>query len=116
MEGQDYWFTQVDMKTGINLALSKAIEGGYIVKFRDYYWSEIETDKKIYSNAIFLDPLFWQALGKSLGWKQKPIIHLYKGEESLDFYEWYIYWVKFIRHLASGKDAESFFTELLTTK
>lgn len=62
------------------------------------------------SNDFLLDPLFWQALGKAEGWSDIPS----------DFYHcdthWQFQWHSFIDHLASGKDVDSFFTNLLAKK
>lgn len=52
-------------------------------------------------SSIFIDPAFWQALGKARGWIAPP-----SGQA-------YFYQHRFIDHLAGGKDAESFFAELL---
>lgn len=52
-------------------------------------------------NAAFLDPAFWQALGKARGWIAPP-----SGQA-------YFYQHRFIDHRAAEKDAESFFAELL---
>lgn len=49
------------------------------------------------TECIFLDPFFWQALGKAQGWKRLA---------------WRENWVKLIYHLAEKKDAESFFDQL----
>ena len=55
---------------------------------------------------IFLDPQFWQSLGKALGWATQ-------FDEDKGFnYQWKDYWHKFIDHLADGKDIESFFKDL----
>ncbi len=60
------------------------------------------------ANALaFLDPAFWQALGKARGW----VDEMYYGE-SLIFPQWKHHWHWFIDHLAEGKDAESFFATL----
>lgn len=85
---------------------------------------------------LFLDPAFWQALGKALGW-QAQTIGSFKGAKrkrvvdekecqccnkikefcrcwNFEIYErWHGEMMKFTNHLASGKDAESFFKELL---
>lgn len=55
---------------------------------------------------IVLDPLFWQSLGKGLGWK--PL-----GADGDGNDNWLYYWHRFIDHLASGKDIDSFFTNLM---
>ena len=56
-------------------------------------------------NEIFLDPLFWQSLGKAMGWRQDE-------DQWGDRAEWVSQWHRFIDHLADGKDAESFFEGL----
>jgi hypothetical protein len=53
-------------------------------------------------NRILLDPLFWQALGKNLGWHPSGVIPSWTSE-----------WHHFVDHLAEGKDPNSFFLELL---
>lgn len=87
-------------------AIQKAIGGGY--PEGKYTFSVSGGHVKTDTNAIFLDPLFWQALGKAMGWKEWE-------RESEDMrHQWRINWHRFIDHLAEGKDAESFFNELLT--
>ena len=54
---------------------------------------------------IFLDPSFWQALGKAWGW-EKDDHHYYSHSCNT---AWEFKWHCFIDHLAEGKDAESFF-------
>ena len=57
---------------------------------------------------MLLDPLFWQALGRRLGWQE------YDTEQGGRYTEagWKEQWHRFITHLISGKDAESFFETL----
>ncbi len=57
---------------------------------------------------IFLDPLFWLALGKSLTYENVKDSY---GEEFMPW--WKMQMHCFIDHLAEGKNAESFFEELL---
>lgn len=57
-----------------------------------------------WSKEVFLDPLFWQALGLTEGWLNgiggiKP--------------DWYAYWHRFIDHLAEGKPVDDYFNSLL---
>jgi len=52
---------------------------------------------------VFLDPLFWQCLGKAMGWG-KLISGIWIGD-------WRKHWHDFIDHLAEGKSAEQFFKE-----
>lgn len=80
-------------------AIKKAIEGGYLKALNDI--TGLPSDF-LNESAVLLDPLFWQALGKAEGW-----IYPVGGMNGLR--EWH----KFIDHLAEGKDAESFFTNLL---
>lgn len=87
-------------------AIEKAIEGGYDNTFEIKRPGPIANDFIYKSNEIILlDPLFWQALGKSLGWKEAGWT---KGQD-----EWIWYWHDFIDHLAEGGTAEDFFTHLL---
>jgi hypothetical protein len=82
-------------------AIKKAIEGGW----RDRFLSKNHknTEAILVQWDALLDPLFWQALGKALGW-----------EEKLQHNPWKRCWHRFTDHIASGKDADSFFTNLLT--
>ena len=56
-------------------------------------------------NEIFLDPLFWQSLGKAMGWRQDE-------DQWGDRAEWVSQWHRFIDHLAEGGTAESLFEKL----
>ncbi len=104
----------------IQEAITKAIEGGYITDYPNMdcnVWEE---------HHIFLDPLFWQSLGKAMEWekgcsgcgrmrKEPGFPECVKtGRVSHDNEEdgWKIKWHRFIDHLADGKDAESFFENL----
>ena len=62
----------------------------------------------------FLDPTFWQALGRALGWSEacdlaiscvhgKEECHSYRG------YYWMYQWHCFIQEIADGKTPEGFF-------
>ena len=106
--------------------IQKAMEGGYVCN---------ESMALEYFGEIFLDPLFWQALGNSLGWKEEIEIfmddyhndHPFMGG-TLDYpydegagmtfnsEEWKYKWHSFIDHLAEGKEAEEFFKQLLDNK
>lgn len=89
--------------SGIKLAIG----GGY----------DFEKDR-----SRLLDPLFWQALGKSLGWDEyrnddethdcdalgcSSTDHVLEGRWKKEMHS-------FIDHLISGKTPESFFENLLT--
>lgn len=90
--------------SNIEQAIQKAIEGGYGKGREDF----IRKLPEFALSQVWLDPLFWQALGKSLGWDED----ISEGNNP----EWQAYWHQFIDHLASGKDAESFFAGLLGNK
>lgn len=75
--------------------------------------------------VVFLDPLFWQSLGKAMGWNKNyidqygEVVDCETEQECLDLmsqvdrHVWLYEWHRFIDALAEGKDAESFFNELL---
>lgn len=109
------------------LAVKKAKEGGYIGGK-----NTLKTTRKLTAYDL-VNPLFWWALGKSLGWKRLFAMSSYGttgGKESGDWYydglreddnsnpetttpEWHYRWIKFIDHLAEGKDIESYFQGIL---
>ncbi len=87
--------------------IKKATEGGY----GKVHWNPLENrlvlgeidgfQDNIYK--FFLDPLFWQALGKAMGdddFRSQPDI-------------WKNRWHRFIDHLAGGKTTEEFFNNLI---
>lgn len=63
------------------------------------------------AEELFLNPLFWQALCKNFNDNyQCPIC----GDEyNVGIQSWKYHWHRFIDHLASGGDPESFFKELI---
>ena len=74
----------------IQETLNKAIKGGYVphskmLNFPTGYWQNFTAD-----------PLFWQALGNEMGW----------------YATWKRKWQRFVDHLASEGNAESFFRDL----
>jgi hypothetical protein len=116
-------------------AIQKAImDGGYGPSFwrtrhqRDPHteWKGWEWDEVYSENArktMYLDPFFWQSLGKALGWEGLyPMLweghelywrggngHQYQAHEEYWMHKWH----RFIDHLAEGQDAESYFKQLL---
>lgn len=91
----------------------------------------IKDHNLVNNQVILLDRLFWQALGKGLGWDMNPEYCTSgcgcpypNGDGSHEFEcvwkpngnSYLNHWHSFIDHLAEGKDMESFFTELLATK
>lgn len=71
------------------LAIEKAVEGGW---FRE--WAD-----QVPWQSIALDPEFWQALGKSLGWKS-DLAWLHEGQ-------------RFCSLVLVGGNIEAFWNELL---
>lgn len=112
----------------IQQAIEKAIEGGYhrgqigtspIVEINcDFAITETKGERNHYGLAwVWLDPLFWQSLGKAMGWKNtdgstdfvEQRLYLY---EDLSSGSWLGHWHRFVDALAEGKSAEDFFKEL----
>ena len=90
-------------------AIKLAIEGGW----DERRWYENHTH---ICSAIFLDTLFWQALGKAMGWEKVVETHVTDSGKRLTpvlIPSWHYQWLRFIDHLAEGKDADEFFTNLL---
>lgn len=71
----------------IQQAIEKAIEGG---------WEGVNP-----KSHFALEPLFWQSLGKAMGWTDNEKVKIWK-------YNWH----DFIDHLAEGKTVEEFFDEI----
>jgi len=99
----------------IEETIQKAIDGGYTVGwFKPSSVKSVEDGEITYLSSDFLpvkeklakvliSPLFWQSLGKAMGWW---------GTNSNGKEQWVNKWHRFIDHLAEGKDAESFFSNL----
>lgn len=102
--------------TSIENAIRDAVEKGWVAG------SNPETKDPMMQSMYrtFLDPAFWQALGKARGWGKNiysgVMHHLDEGDKLVtDKWEMPVYqyqWHHFIDHLASGGDAESFFATL----
>ncbi len=83
----------------IQETIEKAIEGGY---GSDSSWTKkallnFHTGTGIH--LTLLDPLFWQSLGKAMGWP----------ETSVSQGSWLWQWQNFIERRAYGETAELFF-------
>ena len=112
----------------ITTAIKKAIEGGYKEprKFTEWNIDKHKVKKMMLgdwstSNGwsisianILLDPDFWEALGKSMGWGYEEFgcgckdFRRMKGQRKV----WFGNWHRLIDHLASGKSIKSYFEEL----
>lgn len=94
----------------MNEAILKAIEGGY---YQPHYGKE----QKVYTNDALLDPTFWQALGKALGWEKYYLYVHPKAESGTHTHicekSWLYHWHLYIDHIASDKDPELFWKEIL---
>jgi Uri superfamily endonuclease len=90
----------------INQIIEKAIEGGYAQEVGKRVIKEGSKDENSDIYFILLDPLFWQSLGKALGWGiEKDDVQWHLPEK------WKQEWHWFIDHLIEGKSIESFFEE-----
>lgn len=104
-------------------AIQKAIEGGWIPKgFENIKFNSQKTIKSLImaggNGVALLDPLFWSALGKSLGWDIKTSKQWWEKQSLKDkivlLDEWENQMHNFIDHLIAGKSVESFFEDLIT--
>jgi hypothetical protein len=107
--------------TAIEIAIQDAIRGGwrppFILRRVELEVGFGELFYQMYA-SVFIDPLFWQALGKSRGWAEEVMP---SGRTVADpsrkqsqiltpSYRWY--WHRFIDHLIAEKTAEDFFKSL----
>jgi hypothetical protein len=89
--------------THIEQAFEDAYQCGFATRGTREKWNE-----EAMQAMCFLDPLFWQALGKARGWTVCESGSIWQGVP-----KWRYWWHRFIDHLADGKDAESFFKSLV---
>jgi hypothetical protein len=112
--------------------IEKAAEGGYHICGSDgmdtYYegansefsaWTRADSESSfmVPTEETFLDPKFWQALGRALGWSEAcdlAIICVHGAEEGQRYrgYYWMFQWFRFIQALADGNTPETFFAPL----
>jgi hypothetical protein len=120
----------------IQEAMNKAVEGGYHIYGSDGMDTDYEGATHDYSawtrkdNAssflvpteeTFLDPQFWQALGRALGWREAcglAISCRHGAEEGqrCHGYYWMYQWHCFIQVLADGNTPEVFFAHLTSSQ
>lgn len=98
------------MNNAIKLAIEK---GGY--KYGHGVDGDYETDGWSYQEIIdeardkvILDPLFWQALGKALGWGTTTASNNFGYKNS-----WQYYAHQYINLILTGGDTDKFWKELL---
>jgi hypothetical protein len=65
-------------------------------------------------DEFFLDPLFWQSLGKGLGWDETVEVERpdFPLTPALKATQWKVHWHHFIDAIAEGRKPEEFFREL----
>jgi hypothetical protein len=73
------------------------------------------------TEETFLDPHFWQALGRTLGWSERcdlAITCVYGEEECQRCrgYYWMYQWHCFIQAIANGHTLEAFFARLTSSQ
>lgn len=102
-------------------AIQKAIEGGFKTPWvqngvfeKDEIYGDII---QVEAGGFLLDPLFWQSLGKSLGWgdiDHCPVCdeHDHHWNKEIGCAGWLHHWHRFINHLSEGKTIESYFETL----
>lgn len=75
----------------------------------------VKLQKGLNVSEIILDPLFWQALGKALGWgSSNKCATCGDGIVSHGFmWDWQMEWHRFIDWIADGKDVDLFFKDLI---
>ena len=99
----------------IKETIEKSIEGG---------WKK-DLTRNVLSD-YFLDPDFWQSLGKTMGWTNFSCSDCYSNKgfsrseclcclgerERVEMQTWEVQWHRFIDHLAEGKSIEDYFKTL----
>lgn len=113
--------------------IEKAIEGGWLKGKRPKILEgalrvnqnanliaivEKEWEEYITYNVyrIALDPTFWQALGKALGWEKEYMRVNWGQEEVSSVPLWEFYAIKFCGLVLTGGDTEKFWQDLLQDK
>jgi hypothetical protein len=116
----------------IQEAMNKANKGGYHIHGSDgaetYYsgansefsvWTRKDNDSSFIVPVAetFLDPHFWLALGRGLGWEQAVrAVHAVENGRAMlvtrTGQQWLSHWHRFIDHLAEGKPPDAFFATL----
>jgi hypothetical protein len=116
----------------IQEAVNKATEGGYHINGSDgtetdygganneySVWTRRDNESSFIVPVAetFLDPHFWHALGRSLGWEQEvmTVRAVENGRSTLVTragQHWLYHWHRFIDYLATGQTPEAFFATL----
>jgi hypothetical protein len=116
----------------IQEAVDIAVEGGYHLHGTDGVatiytgansefsaWTRTDNHSSfmISVHETFLDPAFWRALGRALGWEEtcELAITCVRGQEECRRCHgsyWMYQWHCFIQHLANGQPPDTFFASL----
>lgn len=116
----------------ISEAIDKAVEGGYHIYGSDGMDTDYEGATNDYSawtrkdnestflvptDETFLDPKFWQAFGRALGWSEAcdlaiTCAHGHEECHRCRGYYWMYQWHCFIQAIADGNTPEAFFAHL----
>ena len=93
-------------------AIKLAIKGGFAAMEN---W---ERDQFVQRYITTL-PVFWQSLGKAMGWNEYSEERKLAGKGNMIHLledHWFAEWHHFIDHLAEGGNADDFFNQLLNGK
>src|SRR5215510_1899871 len=117
-------------------AIDKAVEGGYHIygsdgmdtvyegATNDYSaWTRKDNDSSfiVPTEETFLDPKFWQALGRTLDWSERrdlaiSCVHGYEECQRCRGYYWMYQWHCFIQTIADGQTPDAFFAHLASSQ
>jgi hypothetical protein len=105
---------------GYHIDGSDGIETSYVGATNEYSaWTRKDNESTfmVAVEETFLDPQFWQALGRALGWSEvcDLTITCAHGEaecQSYRGYYWMYQWHCFIQAIADGKTPEAFFESI----
>lgn len=110
----------------MNEAIRRAIEGGWKYHGKNDFQQDRQSGQYyvlvdmagsstvaayVQNSEALLDPTFWSALGKAEGWE---IIGEHDTRWTRD--QWIKEWHRFIDHIASEGDIDTFFTNLLSQR
>ncbi len=82
------------------------------IAYISLYGGDEHEELELHLEQIFLDPAFWQALGKARGWGESNLAAGSVSDGLWPISWWKIYAVNFFQHIMDGDDAESFFATL----
>ncbi len=111
----------MEMKEALKLAIKEGYQKGnfYFVLTESVKEDAPESIKEARDRMLLtekekylLDPVFWQSLGKALGWSESKDFE--KNHSEVIFVaRWLYVWHQFIDWVANGKNVDEFFKELI---